>query len=190
MAKTESTISSKFHAFLKQRDSKTNASMQEAQRLVNLYRVLSVFGADFVDQYNTMLLNATDDVQMALNALIGGQEVRQYLEFLHQEQNENNEDDSSDKTGTQMGWLPPPEEEELPTGNKGTTNSDLASFMKAEEEKFAKMIAALREEQETAMKHLSDQLSTTLQAQTTKKAPSEGTSLAYSEIIEEGHKEK
>ena len=85
MVDEETAVQTKFHSFLKQRNNKTNEAMQEAQRLVNLYRVLNDFGADFVDQYNVMLKSASDEVQMALKALVGGQEVRQYLEFLQLE---------------------------------------------------------------------------------------------------------
>ena len=190
MANTESTISSKFHAFLKKRDSKTNASIQEAQRLINLYRILNVFGPDFVDQYNNMLLNASDEVQMALNALIAGQEVRQYLEFLRQDQTGGDGEVSSDKGVPQTGWLPSPEEELPAKSEKGESNPEWTAFMKAEEEKISKMIATLKEEQELAMKHLSDQLSSTLKTRSSQTVSTSGVPEDYSEIIEEKHKEK
>ena len=86
MAEIENVIPSKFHDFLKQRNHRTNVSMQTAQRLINLYRVLGAFGSDFMEKYNAMLLSIPEGAEMALNALVSGQEVRQYLEFLRQEQ--------------------------------------------------------------------------------------------------------
>ncbi len=185
MAKTDNTISSKFHAFLKQRNSKTNDAIQEAQRLVNLYRVLGAFGSDFVDKYNTMLLHTPDDVQMSFNALVGGQEVRQYLEFLQQEQHIQGNAETPDKAAAQTGWLPTPEEEQATQGNQPTAQTDWSNLMKAEEEKLNKMIASLRAEQELALKQLSAQLSSTLQVRTEKPAPKPQSESSYSEIIEE-----
>lgn len=69
-------------AFLKQRAKRQNSAAVEAKRLVNLYRQLSLFGDDFLDTYNDMLLAATPEVQMALPDIVGGTVVRQYLEFL------------------------------------------------------------------------------------------------------------
>lgn len=190
MTKTENTITSKFHAFLKQRNNKTNAAMQEAQRLINLYRVLGAFGPDFVDEYNKMLMQSSDEVQMALNALVAGQEVRQYLEFLQQEEKGQKGDESVDKKAVQTGWLPLPEDEQPQTGEaKSISNADWAAFMKAEEEKIAKIISSLREEQETALKNLSDQLTSTLQIRPGSISKEEEPE-NYSEIIEEKSKEK
>ena len=185
MANTENTLSSKFHAFLKQRNSKTNDSIQGAQRLVNLYRVLGAFGSDFVDQYNEMLLNSSDDVQMSLNALVGGQEVRQYLDFLRQEQHIHDNEETPDKKSMQTGWLPSPEEEQSSQTPASSSNKEWMSMMKAEEEKLNKMIASLREEQELALKRLSAQLSSTLQVRTDKTPPPKPSETNYSEIIEE-----
>ena len=183
MAKTENTIPSKFHEFLKQRNHRTNDSMQTAQRLINLYRVLGSLGADFVTQYNTMLLNSSDEVQMALNALVSGQEERQYLEFLRQEQHIQ-KDDAAEKDAVQKGWLPDPAAEQ--SAHSTGVNADLTALMKAEEEKFAQMIASLRSEQEAAIKHLSDQLTAALQTRTSNNvATSKERAPSYSEIIEE-----
>lgn len=69
-------------AFLKQRAKRQNSAAIEARRLVNLYRQLPLFGDDFLDKYNAMLMAATPEVQMVLPDIIGGAVVRQYLEFL------------------------------------------------------------------------------------------------------------
>ena len=193
MTKTENAITSKFHAFLKQRNNKTNEAMQEAQRLINLYRVLGAFGSDFVDQYNVMLLNASSEVQMALNALVGGQEVRQYLEFLQREENGGSDDEKKEKI-QQTGWLPSPEEElaasPVADPEKSIDNPDWLALMKAEEEKVAHLIASLKKEQEVALKNLSDQLSSTLKARQGSVESKTQEPESYSEIIEEKGREK
>lgn len=77
-------------AFLNQRAKRQNSAIVEARKLVNLYRHLSLFGDDFLNQYNEMLMGATPEVQMVLPDIIGGTVVRQYLEFLkgHAKQND------------------------------------------------------------------------------------------------------
>lgn len=197
MAQTENISMNKFHAFLKQKDNKTNVAMQEAQRLINLYRVLSVFGADFMDKYNAMLLSTTDEVQMALNALVSGQEVRQYLEFLQQEENGGGSDKGADKNVVQTGWLPSPEDEaqQQSSGGVAASNAELVAYV---EEKIAKVIASLneekekqeeankifREKQEMLLKNLVDQVGLVQMRPTTEPSKSE-VPKGYSEIIEE-----
>jgi len=189
MTKTDAVISTKFHDFLQQRNHRTNVAMQTAQRLINLYRVLGSFGADFVEQYNTMLLNSTDEVQMALNGLVSGQEVRQYLEFLQREAHIQTQDETSENVAPQTGWLPNPADEQ--TSGAGASSANLTEFMKNEEEKIAQMITSLRQEQELAIKHLSDQLAGTLQSRSNEhKSAQREDMTSYSEIIEERGKDK
>ena len=80
-------------AFLKQRAKRQNSAAVEAKKLVNLYRQLSLFGDDFLDHYNEMLMAATPEVQMALPDIVGGTVVRQYLEFLKGRAKQNDTDD-------------------------------------------------------------------------------------------------
>ncbi len=80
-------------AFLKQRAKRQNNTVIEARRLVNLYRHLSLFGTDYLEKYNAMLMAATPEVQMALSDIIGGTIVRQYLEFLKGRAKQFNGDD-------------------------------------------------------------------------------------------------
>lgn len=79
-------------AFLKQRAKRQNSAAVEARKLVNLYRQLSLFGDDFLDKYNEMLMAATPEVQMALPDMVGGAVVRQYLEFLKGRAKQNDTD--------------------------------------------------------------------------------------------------
>ncbi len=79
---TQEVKTTVLEAFLKQRAKRQNNTIIEARRLVNLYRHLSLFGTDYLEKYNAMLMEATPEVQMALSDIIGGTIVRQYLEFL------------------------------------------------------------------------------------------------------------
>ncbi|MBR4927793.1 MAG: hypothetical protein IKY98_05660 [Alphaproteobacteria bacterium] len=105
-------------AFLKQRAKRQNNTVIEARRLVNLYRHLSLFGADYLEKYNAMLMAATPEVQMALSDIIGGTIVRQYLEFLkgRAQKNETNEAISDEEAGDayryrhEESYLPSPDE--------------------------------------------------------------------------------
>lgn len=78
----ENSKKSVLEAFLKQRAKRQSNSVIEARRLVNLYRHLSLFGPDFLEEYNKMLLQASPEVQSALSDIIGGAIVRQYFDFL------------------------------------------------------------------------------------------------------------
>lgn len=73
-------------AFIKQREKRQNDTGIEATKLVNLYRQLPLFGEDFLETYNKMLLDASPEVQMTLSDIVGGSVVRQYLEFLKSKQ--------------------------------------------------------------------------------------------------------
>ncbi|MBR5130441.1 MAG: hypothetical protein IKV03_04375 [Alphaproteobacteria bacterium] len=79
---TQTAKNSLLEAFLKQRAKRQNSAAVEAKRLVNLYRQLSLFGDEFLEKYNVMLLEASPEVQMVLPDIVGGTVVRQYLEFL------------------------------------------------------------------------------------------------------------
>lgn len=191
MTENVDTVQSQFHSFLKQRNNKTSDAMQMAQRLVNLYRVLGVFGSDFFEEYNKMLLNASDEVQTALTALIGGQEVRQYLEFLNSEQKKSQKETNSDNPSQQTGWLPSPEEEnaakESATGRGPYVSSrEWNAFVQAEDEKLNQLVTTMKEEQSEMLKKLVNQLFGSLSFKSEspqKNDKNMGTE--YSEIIEE-----
>ena len=89
---TQTSKNSVLQAFLQQRAKRQNSTAVEAKKLVNLYRQLSLFGDDFLDKYNEMLMAATPEVQMALPDIIGGTVVRQYLEFLKGRSKQNETD--------------------------------------------------------------------------------------------------
>ncbi len=83
---------------------------QEAQRLVNLFRHLSVFGDDFIETFNHQLLSAPKEVIMLLPTIVGGSLVRQYAEYLSRQMGlttENREDTVLSQGDD--GYLPGPE---------------------------------------------------------------------------------
>ena len=189
MVDKETDVQTKLHSFLKQRNNKTSVAMQEAQRLVNLYRVLNEFGPDFVTQYNQMLLASSDEVQMSMKALVGGHEVRQYLEFL-QSEGQKTEEDETVAAPQQVGWLPSPEEDEKINDKDGLDHPsgwDWDRFKQEQSEKMAQMMDELRREQNEALTRLMNQLSSSLQVQkrSSESVPSPKLQTEYSEIIEE-----
>ncbi len=100
--------------FKEKKAEKDSVSVQEARRLVNLYRSLSCFGNDFLPQYNQMLLAVKPNVKRLLSTFMGGKEVEDYLEFLEQNAHlTNTEVEQTDVVNlSQMkGYLPLPDDD-------------------------------------------------------------------------------
>ena len=189
MSDEEKTGLGQFHAFLQRRSNKTNVALQEAQKLVNLYRVLNEFGPNFVDQYNSMLLNSSDEVQMALKGLVAGEEVRQYLDYI-KEKVEKPESSNGKLAGSMQptGYLPSPEDEvvaNVGTGSDGAfiSRPEWQEFLQKQEEQWKTLVTELKEEQQRTLTQLADQLSVVQKAKPVAQSISQADS--YSEIIEE-----
>lgn len=127
-------------SFLKKKNTQENSSLEKAQRLVNLYHHLSAFGPEFNKEYTQMLLDAPSDVQTMLNSIIGGQIVRQYIDFLKKEQSTDNNYTSDDTPSFSLeneGYLPSPDEDlndmiQIPnTTLESNTSFQIEPFMKA-----------------------------------------------------------
>lgn len=104
-------------AFIKQRSKRQNHAIIEARKLVNLYRHLALFGADYLEKYNQMLLAASPEVQSALPDVMGGTIVRQYRDFLQSNSSSMTEDglfnaDTDDKYqyAQAESYLPSPDD--------------------------------------------------------------------------------
>ncbi len=137
----EQELNNPMGTFMRKKGPQENSLVEQAQRLVNLYHHLSVFGPDFGAQYNQMLLDAPPDVQTMLNSIIGGPVVRQYLDFLKKQTTTAGKSETSDEKTSFSGaesYLPSPEEDfmgplTLPTGIPDTTDSShhINALMKA-----------------------------------------------------------
>ncbi len=96
--------------FLESHDKSEEDPKVVAQRLINIYRQLSVLGEDAVKEYNANILTeATPEILIALRALPCGEEIREYINFI---ENKDLEDHSQEE-GLQEDTLKLPEAEQL-----------------------------------------------------------------------------
>lgn len=111
--------------FTKETNKQKDIVAIEAQKLVNLYRQLSVFRTSFISDFNKMLLESSKDVQMMLSSIVGGSIVRKYLEYLQTElSSQKTQIPSEPNKGEpiQSGYLPNPEED-IPFGIKAENST-------------------------------------------------------------------
>ena len=156
-------------AFKERKRTKDNLDVQEAKRLVNLYRSLHCFGPEFVEKYNQLLLNSTPGVRRLFGTFMGGQEVRDYFEFLQKNAHDSGQKLSGEAfdSGSQIkGYLPEPTEE----------NSNVTSGMPSSEWQ------QIKERQELLSKQIQQIMQILGQ---TPKGKGSAMSDDYSEIIEE-----
>ncbi len=105
------------NAFVHRQKTRDNNVAQDAQRLVNQFRQLSVFKPEFVVEYNQQLLNSGDDIRMMMKDILGGPTVRQYFDYLqmHITENENAEENTDadvyTSSNVNTGYLPSPDED-------------------------------------------------------------------------------
>lgn len=85
-----------------------------AQRMVNVYRQLSVLGEASVPKFNKMLLDVgTPEVLVAMKGIPGGDELREYIEFVQNQEQTRQEDEQkeqNDEMGMEERLLPKAEE--------------------------------------------------------------------------------
>ncbi len=96
--------------FLAERKKKEEAPSSIAQRFINIYRQLPILGEEAVKKYNDLLISQTTaEVLIALTNLPGGEEIREYINFLkHKNLEEREELESSQKANLSL-----PKAEEL-----------------------------------------------------------------------------
>ena len=125
-----------------------------------------------------MLLTSTPGVRRLLRTFMGGDEVLEYYEFLHQNSHLSAQDTSENKTVQSVagkGYLPEPEED------ISTMESGGSSFSKAEFDKMKEQQKALSEQVQLLLRRLKQQTSSSYSS-----AGKNSDSLdSYSEIIEE-----
>lgn len=140
MTETSIKKTSVLEAFLKQREKRQNDTGIQAQKLVNLYRHLALFGDDFLATYNKMLLETSPEVQLALSDVMGGTVVRQYLDFLKTKQQKPEEEQGLEEKVSYVleeSYLPSPDTVQpyqtgaatvgIPVGDSGNSEAALKS---------------------------------------------------------------
>ena len=160
--------------FQKQKVSQESEVLQAAQRFINQFRSLRLFDESFVQEYNTQLLACPADVRRFLPSLMGGNEVRSYLEFLEKQQHHQTDatEDSDQSQVAADGYLPPPDSDLT----NHDDSSETVSISRAEFQQMQDQQKILMEQTQQLLKRVNQQ----------------GTSSAgssaigrYSEIIEE-----
>ncbi len=96
--------------FLASRKKEDESPTTVAQRFINIYRQLPILGEEAVKRYNAMLMGqSTAEVLIALTSLPGGEEIREYINFLeHKDLEEREELEEQEKQAAQL-----PKAEEL-----------------------------------------------------------------------------
>lgn len=152
---TETQTQSFRSDFIKEQKIHTDTVIEEAQRLVNLYRHADSFGKDFMVRLDKMLLSAPAEVQTALSDILGGKIVRQYCAYLKERTTPKNTSDQNAENAQplpQQGYLPDPEEQ---ASSSQETGPDIEAL-------FKNFLAAHKQELNELLKAQSDNLTTIL----------------------------
>ena len=180
--------------FKQEQQNRGNAVIDEAQRLVNLYRHAESFGEEFMPELDKMLLAASPEVQTALSDILGGQVVRQYCMFLKDKKSSNHEEEQPDqeKEVVPKGYLPEPTATLTGAGGSGMDTAAFEvlfqNFLKAHQEELTQLMKTQSETMSTLLKrfdqnthevasHQTDRLINALQQEV-------GKQKSYSDIIE------
>ena len=171
MVDAANTLLQEFH---KQKVSQESEVLQAAQRFVNQFRALRLFRESFVQEFNEQLLACSPDVRRFLPSLMGGNEVRSYLEFLERQQPHPNktEENSNQSQIASGGYLPSPDSD-LTTQQDSSEN---ASVSRAEFQQMQEQQKILMEQTQQLLKRLNQQGSSSVGSSAVGR---------YSEIIEE-----
>lgn len=151
MEQSKNSAALKLKTFLDNKNTKANTALLQAQKMVNLYRSLDDFGEDFINQFNSELLDISENAELMLSALIGGNEVRQYLDYLRHTHTVDAEDEQGEapvSAPSAQGYLPGPEQD--------TDESEAKSSVYVSQVDFERFKA----EQADLMRQLSEQLVT------------------------------
>ncbi len=80
----------------------TDDVYSKAQRLINIFRQLSVLNKDAIEKYNDMLLNVSADVRSVLSTMPCGMDVRGYISYLQERRGLPIEEDDDDEDEEMM----------------------------------------------------------------------------------------
>lgn len=128
MAQTNTTLDNAIDilaSFQKRKEVRDNDTGIRAQRLVNIYRHLSSFPKSYIQDFNKQLLEASPEVQMSLSNIIGGNIVRQYVDYLKNKmgQTTGKEEDKNVEYLPEKSYLPSPEDDQLNMNNASFSQS-------------------------------------------------------------------
>lgn len=200
MTETDTSLIS---SFTRQRRAQGDDVLEQAQKLVNLYRCLSVLPKGFSQQLDEMLLAASPEVQTALSDIVGGSIVRQYLDYLKDKTNPHTDHQTEQKPEASVyptGYLPTPDAdipissdavaEKHTTGTEKTNVAALEnlfkSFLVSHQEEMEKILNAQTRTLVQLMQRLDQQAQHTAHEQTDRLADliKEKTAKQYSDVIE------
>jgi len=132
-------------AFIQEQQNRTDYVLEEAQRLVNLYRHADSFGEAFMPELDKMLLAMSPEVQTALSDILGGQIVRQYYDYLKEKGKPAPEQDEQPETvenkPVSVGYLPQPDSETNPVpGGTADTEKLLKTLLEAHDSELKELL--------------------------------------------------
>lgn len=145
-------------AFVEDQTKRTDRVLDEAQRLVNLYRHADAFGADFAPKLDQMLLSLSPEVLSALSNILGGEVVRRYYTYLKDKTSSGHEQPAPDETIIpQQGYLPDPTQNEV-VSTSGADATDinrlLKEFLTAHQQELNEVLKAQSTNLETILKRI------------------------------------
>ena len=181
--------------FIQERENKTDVVLEEAQRLVNLYRHSESFGEDFIKTLDEQLLAIPPEVEVALSHIQGGEIVRKYCLFLKDRNKPQAEKDETGETDETIdvveGYLPSPEFDKKIELN-GVSSDIKQNQSETLENLFQTFLQAHKTELEQLLKMQSDTLSGILQKmdQTTQSVATHQTDRLINAIQNENSQQK
>ncbi|MBR6411799.1 MAG: hypothetical protein IKS41_01390 [Alphaproteobacteria bacterium] len=186
-------------AFIEEQKTHVDTVMEEAQRLVNLYRHADAFGEEFMPKLDQMLLSASPEVQTALSDILGGQIVRQYCTYLKERtmprETQPSDSDDNKPVEPQKGYLPTPDGDlNQFLGGQGNSEGgmeallkqfltahqqELNEILKAQSENLTTVLGKMDQNTHEGTSHQTDRLVNIIQQET-------GKQKKYEDVIEAG----
>ena len=192
--------------FIQKKEDQSDKVLEEAQRLVNLYRHSQSFPPEFHEELDKQLAQTSFEVQAALPRIVGGDEIRNYIDFLKMNISETSKaSDETNEDTTQSsfnGYLPDPTDdiplssEKLPSfsdsGMAAETSqnlrklveeltsakqSELEKLIQIQTETLSKLLRQLDQNRQELAGHQTDRLINALNQKEVEKKK-------YSDIIE------
>ena len=192
---TQTETASMKTAFTRQKEDRVDKVMDEAQRLVNLYRHADAFGEGFQKKLDEMLKKISPEVQAAFSDILGGAVVRQYYDFLMGNKADTSPDDAlaeEPAPPAQQGYLPPPDEDDIDTpapmgGDSTALKSLVKNMIQAHQSELERLLQAQTETLSQVLQRLDKNTHDIASRQTDRliHAMRQESGNTYSDVIEE-----